>query len=286
MSILSGTVRILTQTHRNQLTSATEFISSKKSFNRTTLRDWLGKFNTLLKNQAMFIDQATVKDTEDRLAKVHGMMQALGMDTKGKVITRECSTYKLMPSISKCESALPKVLVDALIVMSKKDLADIRLYIFSIYSIDASDTSDLPIPGVILEWGAGTAGTEYWKQHDEASILQLIGASNGFPGFVDWLDVNGELNSWDRPQWVAEAQPHQKVRCELRWHQLVGIVEGVKGAFAGRNILLMDQVGLGKTLQIAGIVALLAFCRHMYDRDDRFPGIFGKCRLHSRCAVR
>lgn len=61
-----------------------------------------------------------------------------------------------------------------------------------------------------------------------------------------------------------------------RWHQLVGIYRMVQRAFAGEPILLMDEVGLGKTLQVVGMICVLEWYRVFYEQHKVFPGEFGK----------
>ena len=73
----------------------------------------------------------------------------------------------------------------------------------------------------------------------------MIGGRDGvFPGFAKWLDPQGVKNEWDNPNWFENVAEDEKTELKPRWHQLVGIVEGVKAAFGGKNILLMDEVGL------------------------------------------
>ena len=51
-----------------------------------------------------------------------------------------------------------------------------------------------------------------------------------------------------------------------RWHQLVGIVKIVMQAFKGEPLMLMDEVGVGKTLQLVGAIATLTFFRDFYEK--------------------
>jgi SNF2 family DNA or RNA helicase len=62
----------------------------------------------------------------------------------------------------------------------------------------------------------------------------------------------------------------------LRWHQLVGVTKMVQNVFSGKPILLMDEVGLGKTIQVTALIAILAFYREYYTANGCFPGKIGK----------
>jgi hypothetical protein len=46
--------------------------------------------------------------------------------------------------------------------------------------------------------------------------------------------------------------------------------------FQNLPILLMDDVGVGKTLQLVGFIALLTYFRAYYDEHGSFPGEFGE----------
>ena len=45
-------------------------------------------------------------------------------------------------------------------------------------------------------------------------------------------------------------------------------------AFIAEPVVLMDEVGLGKTLQIIAIVACLAYYRDYYHQKKYIPGAF------------
>lgn len=50
-------------------------------------------------------------------------------------------------------------------------------------------------------------------------------------------------------------------------------------AFEGEPVLLMDGLGLGKTLQVLGVITCLAWYREYYERKKAFPGHFGESSL-------
>ncbi|KAI9056739.1 hypothetical protein FKP32DRAFT_1585261 [Trametes sanguinea] len=60
------------------------------------------------------------------------------------------------------------------------------------------------------------------------------------------------------------------------WHQWIGIMKIVDNMMDGKNILLMDQVGVGKTLQATGALAMYEWLRvHKQTRGD-YPTRFHK----------
>lgn len=72
---------------------------------------------------------------------------------------------------------------------------------------------------------------------------------------------------------LADPNSHCTALC-LWWHQLVRIFCMLEHAFDGKPVLLMDGVGLGKTLQAIGIIVCLAWHRSYYDAQKNFPGFF------------
>ena len=68
-----------------------------------------------------------------------------------------------------------------------------------------------------------------------------------------------------------------------RWHQLVGLVAILARFFDGKNVLLADGVGVGKTMQAFMTIAYLRFLRRKSSESGR-PVIppFGECPLRAR----
>ncbi|KAI5993055.1 hypothetical protein F5J12DRAFT_698839, partial [Pisolithus orientalis] len=58
------------------------------------------------------------------------------------------------------------------------------------------------------------------------------------------------------------------------WHQLIGIYCMLESVFKGKPILLMDGVGLGKTLQVLGVIVCLTYYWYVYMKKKAFPGDF------------
>lgn len=94
------------------------------------------------------------------------------------------------------------------------------------------------------------------------------------PGFNDKCDPLGQVSAL-----VATTLPEEELE-PLRptWHQLVGILRMLELAFEGKPVLLMDEVGVGKTLQGAGFIAMLEFYRQYHSTHHKYPGAFGKSR--------
>ena len=62
----------------------------------------------------------------------------------------------------------------------------------------------------------------------------------------------------------------------LKWHQLVGVFRMLERGKASEPILLMDDVGLGKTVQVLALFAMLAYYREYFEKYQEYPGSWGK----------
>lgn len=123
-------------------------------------------------------------------------------------------------------------------------------------------------------------GTEELSELSEEELWIRLGFrdTKALPFFQDYTDPDGVIDPWSEAgeRWLAsECSPREVLK--PRWHQLVGIHRMLERVFQNQPILLMDGVGIGKTLQAVGLIACMAFYRHFYDKHKRFPGIFGKC---------
>ena len=63
------------------------------------------------------------------------------------------------------------------------------------------------------------------------------------------------------------------------WGQLVGVLKGLLLAFEGKPLLLMDEVGFSKTIQLIGMIAMLAYLCEVYAKTGNFIGCFHEKHL-------
>ena len=62
----------------------------------------------------------------------------------------------------------------------------------------------------------------------------------------------------------------------LRWHQWVGVVTALDNMLRGKPMLILDDVGIGKTLETFGIISCLEWMREWKSTHGQWPGMFGK----------
>ncbi|KAH7905302.1 P-loop containing nucleoside triphosphate hydrolase protein [Hygrophoropsis aurantiaca] len=190
----------------------------------------------------------------------------------------------IMASAAKDEESpegkkLPKALRDALNKLaSEEDIVAInRLVRASLENIqgDTSQTFELDLDDKIdiSDW---REGVEELKDVSEDRLWDRLGfPDKKLPFFQEWMDPEAMVQPWSEEgeAWLNDPDGGRQ-RLKPRWHQLVGILRILERAFDGEPILLMDGVGLGKTLQAVGAIACLTFYQEYFEANQRFPGQF------------
>lgn len=129
------------------------------------------------------------------------------------------------------------------------------------------------------------SGVDRFQCYTEDDVCHELGFDiNNIPSFNRRHDPDSIVDPWtpEGSKWLADLTHGNDLR--PRWHQLVGLLKMVNNFFDGLPILLMDGVGLGKTIQITMLCATLDYYRTYYDAHGIFPGISGMNRLSlSRC---
>ena len=144
-----------------------------------------------------------------------------------------------------------------------------RLELESAHMVDQIDFN--AEPGPTEEW---SEGVEHLKKKTPAELYQLLGLDrHSIPFFKDEgtvvAEVSGELEELETSATTTKGT-------ELRWHQLVGVVKALERAMTSDPVLLMDDVGLGKTVEVLAIFAMLAYYRESFKRNRRYPGLWGE----------
>lgn len=140
--------------------------------------------------------------------------------------------------------------------------------------VEAAPLLDLndELPVNLDDW---TEGVEEYKTLTDDSAWEMLGLpEKTFPLFNATQDLSGGRDPWvDRDrEWFT--LPQNGDRLVPRWHQVIGVTKMIDNFFADKPTLLMDDVGLGKTLQVTGFFATLAFYRDHHEKNGCFPGRF------------
>ena len=140
---------------------------------------------------------------------------------------------------------------------------------------ESGDTSalerNLDLPE--LDW---SEGVEEYKSCTTDDLWDILGIpEHSIPFFNPRHDPDSQCDPWTEEGVAWFKDPSNGEPLMLRWHQLVGVVKMVENAFSGNPVLLMDGVGLGKTIQMAAFIAILAWYRDHFATHGRFTGKFG-----------
>ena len=121
-------------------------------------------------------------------------------------------------------------------------------------------------------------GVEDLKNATEDDLWHWLGYTDKrIPYFQEYTDPNALIDPWtdEGIKWLASPTSTREP-LRPRWHQLVGIFQMLELAFDASPILLMDGVGIGKTFQVVGLIASLAYYQKFYEKTGKFPGAFGE----------
>ena len=136
-------------------------------------------------------------------------------------------------------------------------------------------------PEDLVDW---EDGVEHWQKMTEQDLYDTLGFPDGkIPFLVTEIDVDVDIGVGAHVEEDAEdiAPPSKLVETEkqpfaLKWHQLVGVTKLVQCALKSQPVLLMDDVGLGKTLQVITFFAVIAYYRQFYSKSQRYPGLWSE----------
>lgn len=266
---------------------SSEFLSlakQNKSLNAEGIRTWLKDVEALTKILTRYRDQDSLQQLSEQQETLSDLLQGLGIDVKGGSKLRALTLYFCACLFSRIlEIGLPKPLRQALSFLATQQ--DITLLAASIQDqlnhCHPDATTVDPIPefdpdatnDCDFQWSEGVEEFNSMSEDDLWTILGL--PEKRIPFFNASQDPYGNCDPWteEGQNWFTDTRNGEPLA--LRWHQLVGLVKMLKNAFEGSPILLMDDVGLGKTIQVTALIALLAFYREFYTIHKRFPGKIG-----------
>ncbi|KAG2738555.1 hypothetical protein P692DRAFT_201730973 [Suillus brevipes Sb2] len=229
------------------------------------VRTWLKSVESLTKILTRYEDKESLKNLAEQRETLSDVLHSLGIDHKGQNQLR-----------------LPKPLRDALrFLASEKDISLLAASIqeqLTFCDPDAETADSVPEfnPDGEDPWDfEWSEGVEEFQNMSEEDLWTILGIpEQRLPFFNALQDPYGNHDPWTDKgeEWLkGSGEP-----LLLRWHQLVGVAKMVQNAFSGTPILLMDEVGLGKTIQIIALIAILAFYREYYATHNCFPGKIGK----------
>ncbi|EKM49396.1 uncharacterized protein PHACADRAFT_201655 [Phanerochaete carnosa HHB-10118-sp] len=88
---------------------------------------------------------------------------------------------------------------------------------------------------------------------------------------AEWRDPYLQFNSWQNPD---ECPEERRIPSNLKWHQVVGLHRFAESMFTGTSVLNMDEVGVGKTLQVIALIAYRIMSIQALDHGGEYLGRF------------
>ncbi|PCH38798.1 hypothetical protein WOLCODRAFT_59536, partial [Wolfiporia cocos MD-104 SS10] len=119
------------------------------------------------------------------------------------------------------------------------------------------------------------SGVEEYSGLSLEDVKKALGLPDGqFPCFNSKEDPLGH-DPWT-PEGLEALKADTALPLNPRWHQYIGVLKMMRCAINGDPVLLMDKVGVGKTMQAVMFIALRVYYREYFTQHGKFPGMFGK----------
>ncbi|KAI6029961.1 hypothetical protein BKA83DRAFT_4489870 [Pisolithus microcarpus] len=181
---------------------------------------------------------------------------------------------------------LPKALREALKKLATEhEIREIeQLVQAALENIQPDDTAfDLPEGDHIdIPWKEGVEDLGKFTEDELWAHLGLK-EKKAIPMFQKYTDPDAAIEPWtdEGERWLNSPDSGREP-LRARWHQLVGIFRMLQRAFQGDAVLLMDGVGIGKTFQVIGFIACLAWFRSHFEVHKKFPGSFANLKWQGK----
>ena len=147
------------------------------------------------------------------------------------------------------------------------------------------DRREAELPTARFDLGEWKEGTEMYSTLNDLAVDDMLGIVDAFiEGMNRKQDPDGLTDPWTT-EGKRVLESTQAIPLRLRWHQRVGALRIQDRMFERAPLLLMDEVGVGKTAQAIATIALYARNRAHFNKTGHFPGKFRKWVISNRRAV-
>ncbi|KAH0833809.1 P-loop containing nucleoside triphosphate hydrolase protein [Lanmaoa asiatica] len=227
------------------------------------LKKYISLVQRMMRIMTLYKDTVSLQEFEDKKRELEAMLASARQDKTQQAFIEE----------------LPKVIRDALEKLAKEfQVRDVERALMGALETISPDSEELvEIPDAEhIDMSNWREGVEDLRHLSEDELWQQLGFEDKqLPFFQEWTDPEAAIEPWtdEGQKWLA-TQVDRRQPLVPRWHQLVGILRMLQRAFDGQPIMMMDGVGIGKTLQAVGFIACLAYYRSFFSAHARFPGHF------------
>lgn len=163
-------------------------------------------------------------------------------------------------------------------MMESEAVADIEAEISEALERYRGNFDDVPLfsgeKPVIPDWNLDDE-LKHLTDKSTDDLWRLLGISdNKLVPLADWRDPLLQFSQWLKDDDICPQE--RKEECNLRWHQLVGLNRLAEAVFSKSCVLNMDEVGVGKTLQIIGLLAYRIMNIEELKQSGRYMGKFSE----------
>ena len=122
------------------------------------------------------------------------------------------------------------------------------------------------------------SGVEEYQELTLADVWAALGfgETQALASFNQFEDPAGAVFSDQQTAWTALEKKGGLIPLRPRWHQIVGMLKIMEHVIKGKPLLIMDHVGVGKTIQLIGACTLYSVFYRYFCEHQTFPGKFGK----------
>ncbi|TFK77767.1 hypothetical protein K466DRAFT_508135 [Polyporus arcularius HHB13444] len=132
------------------------------------------------------------------------------------------------------------------------------------------DEDPIEVPQNLPTWSTDDweEGTEELAGRTVPELASMLGLSKPhIPGMAEKEHPTSAHDAWSK-EGRCLVDSAEAVPLELFPHQWQGVVKLVHNMLAGRNTLLMDAVGVGKTAQAIATILMYEWIRAMQEADQ------------------
>ncbi|KAK7440780.1 hypothetical protein VKT23_016856 [Stygiomarasmius scandens] len=248
---------------------------------REKIKTWIELSTTNFNLYKKYNDEENVKKYEDSRNEFLGLLKVMGYPhSSGEGKDMRELNQKLLKAVST--------------LSARKEIEDVALGIQTVIESVALDRENIEPFDFNQEpefdWEEGTEKYRTMSTEQLWNRLGLLPREGSekrphIPYFNMYIDKTAQISPSDEPEQFAEDCPNRNpdiIPFNIQWHQLVGVNKAVDQAFRGHPLLLMDEVGFGKTLQVVATICTLVYFHHFYKRRGHFPGAFAKAKFQNK----
>jgi hypothetical protein len=252
------------------------------------LKEWFKRVDRLKVLAKSFNEVDALERLDAQIQRMNLIYRALTGDNNPSATKGACSlTQPCQETVDRSELrvGLSKNLRDALrYLASREDVSSLLAQLaghIELHQSNAEGLVELDLePEELVDW---EEGTEHLQGKTQDELYDMLGFKDKkIPFLVTEIDPDDDIGAQAHSNESTEesapppAESPQKQPFALKWHQLVGVTKLIQCAFTSRPVLLMDNVGLGKTLEVIAFFAVIAYYRQFYSKSQRYPGMWGE----------